>query len=185
MRTHLDHIVRYRPIGKKVLDLGVGRGGFYRDAKARGYDVSGIDVNPKWAKDGVLLARAEELPFPDESFDFVNMNEVIEHVDDPDQALSELHRVLRPGGEAYVSVPHRFMLYDHHYKLPFVNFLPRSFFRKETDGANGRQNLGDMHYYTFSGFKKAAHRFTVEDVRGLPFHFLWGTMHVRLVKPKE
>jgi SAM-dependent methyltransferase len=44
------------------------------------------------------LGDARELPFPDGSFDAVTCNHTLYHVPDPDQALSEFVRVLRPGG---------------------------------------------------------------------------------------
>jgi ubiquinone/menaquinone biosynthesis C-methylase UbiE len=46
----------------------------------------------------VVRAPAEELPFPERSFDFVVSTLVLCTVDDPDIALAEIHRVLRPGG---------------------------------------------------------------------------------------
>ena len=46
----------------------------------------------------VVRAPAEELPFAAESFDFVISTLVLCTVDDPDRALAEIHRVLRPGG---------------------------------------------------------------------------------------
>jgi ubiquinone/menaquinone biosynthesis C-methylase UbiE len=45
------------------------------------------------------------LPFPDASFDFVVAEAILEHVEDPLKAISELHRVLRPGGEIWVDLP--------------------------------------------------------------------------------
>lgn len=47
----------------------------------------------------VVGAPAEHLPFPDASFDFAVSTLVLCTVTDPDRALSELHRVLRPGGQ--------------------------------------------------------------------------------------
>lgn len=52
-------------------------------------------------------ASATGLPFPDQSFDLVYSHGVIHHIDDPDAAISEFHRVLRPGGHAIVMVYHR------------------------------------------------------------------------------
>jgi SAM-dependent methyltransferase len=47
----------------------------------------------------------QDLEFEDETFDRVVCNAVLEHVERPQQALAELHRVLRPGGEIWVEVP--------------------------------------------------------------------------------
>jgi SAM-dependent methyltransferase len=45
------------------------------------------------------------LGFPDGSFDACVCNAILEHVDDPPKAISELHRVLKPGGRVWVEVP--------------------------------------------------------------------------------
>jgi SAM-dependent methyltransferase len=54
----------------------------------------------------VIDADATMLPFADDSIDAVLMLDVIEHLDRPEQALAEAHRVLRPDGVLVVSVPH-------------------------------------------------------------------------------
>ena len=51
------------------------------------------------------MASAQELPFPDATFDKVVCTEVLEHVPDDKRALSEMVRVLKPGGLIAVSVP--------------------------------------------------------------------------------
>ncbi len=58
-------------------------------ARARGFDVRPGDLDERW-------------PFDDESFDLVHANQVIEHVDRLDHFVSEIGRVLRPGGQALV-----------------------------------------------------------------------------------
>lgn len=62
-------------------------------------------LNPDPASEPDLVATAEALPLPASSADTVVMTEVLEYVSDPLQALREVHRVLRPGGTALVSVP--------------------------------------------------------------------------------
>ncbi|MEQ6204568.1 bifunctional 2-polyprenyl-6-hydroxyphenol methylase/3-demethylubiquinol 3-O-methyltransferase UbiG [Sulfitobacter sp. HNIBRBA2951] len=94
--------------GKAVLDLGCA-GGFMAEAiDDRGADVTGIDP----AKDAIAAARAhaqdrnitydvgvgEALPYADASFDIVVCVDVLEHVADLPKVLSEVCRVLKPGG---------------------------------------------------------------------------------------
>jgi len=52
-----------------------------------------------------MEASAYELPFPDESFDLVVCSEVLEHLHEYNDAIKEIHRVLKKGGKFYASVP--------------------------------------------------------------------------------
>ena len=56
-----------------------------------------------------IAAAGEALPFRDEQFDFVICTQVLEYLPDPRQAASEIRRVLRKGGIAFVSVPSVFV----------------------------------------------------------------------------
>lgn len=73
-----------------------------------------------------VQGSAERLPFESASFDVVQSHHVIEHMDPAiwPAYLSEMARVLRPGGYSIVSFPH----YDHpievHYRIPFLHWLP-------------------------------------------------------------
>lgn len=59
-----------------------------------------------------VFADAARLPFSDGIFDAVACLEVLEHVRAPDKVLSEIARVLRPGGMAYVSMPFLYPVHD-------------------------------------------------------------------------
>lgn len=96
--------------GLNVLDVGCG-GGFTCEYLAkRGAVVSGIDQSAKCitaAKEHALQsnlaiayynATAEAIPIPDETFDVVVCVDVLEHVADLSQTLTEIGRVLKPGG---------------------------------------------------------------------------------------
>lgn len=64
--------------------------------------------------------RGEELPYPDNSFDTVLSIQVLEHVEDPYAVLSEMLRVLRPGGFLVVMVPQTSCLHlapQHYYNF--------------------------------------------------------------------
>jgi SAM-dependent methyltransferase len=74
--------------------------------------VIGIDLKPELsaiarAEHCVLIGDAERLPFRSESFDFATAFHSLEHVEDVNAALDEIHRVLRPGGWFYMGVPNK------------------------------------------------------------------------------
>jgi SAM-dependent methyltransferase len=105
--------------GERVLDLGSGAGtDSLIAAQMVGPEgsVTGIDMTPQMlAKaraavtdmglDNVefVEGEAEQLPFPDESFDVVISNGVIDLIPDKDAVFAELHRVLAPGGRLQIA----------------------------------------------------------------------------------
>ena len=105
--------------GKKVLEIGCGLGTDGAQFALAGADYTGIDLTDA----AVDLARrrfdlfnlpgafrtadAENLDFPDESFDVVYSHGVLHHTPDTVRAVQEVHRVLRPGGRAVVMLYHR------------------------------------------------------------------------------
>lgn len=67
-----------------------------------------------------VVADIQAMPLPDASFDSAICIEVLEHVPDPEKALRELYRVLRPGGRLVFSVPH--FLYLHNEPYDFYRY---------------------------------------------------------------
>lgn len=93
--------------GMHVIDVGIGTGLLAREALAlcgAHGRLTGVDPSPgmmaqaKLAGVAMLLGRAEALPCDDASADFVSLGYALRHLSDLDRALSEFHRVLRPGG---------------------------------------------------------------------------------------
>lgn len=95
--------------GSRVLEVGCGRGHLTRTLAQRGVDVIGVDANPhapaESGSERVMCMRAEQLTFPDESFDAVISIHTIEHVMDIATVLAEMSRVLVPGGRLLLVYP--------------------------------------------------------------------------------
>lgn len=196
--SHFKQLTAYIPDlkDKSILDIGVSRGGFTIEAAQEGAQVTGLEPSQehidRTQKEidrlnlNIKLVRGygEEMPFPDNSFDFVNMAELIEHVDSPNHLMPEVKRVLKPRGQAYLSVPSRYSLRDPHYELYFVNWLPRSlassfikiFKEEKEDGEKGRQKLASMHYFTLKRVMKliTASGLKGKDIRLLKIKRIYG-----------
>lgn len=114
--AHLYAIRRLRG-SRRVLDVGCGTGYGSAMVAARVGEVVGIDsseeavarAKAKHQLDNVefVAMPATELRFPDGSFDAAYSIQVIEHIEDVELHLSEVGRVLRPGGKFVVATPNR------------------------------------------------------------------------------
>lgn len=98
-----------------VVDIGCGDG-WLRHCLAPGSRYIGLDYPPAVAAGYrgrvEIYADAEALPFADASVDAVALLEVMEHLPEPERALAEVARVLRPGGVLLLSVPFLYPLHD-------------------------------------------------------------------------
>ncbi|MBU2572077.1 MAG: class I SAM-dependent methyltransferase [Gammaproteobacteria bacterium] len=116
--------------GQSILNIGVGNGTLERLLLAKGADIFSLDPSEKAIANireelGLPEASAkpgysQEIPFPDQSFDAVFMSEVIEHLDDDVLAmtLTEVTRVLKPGGRYLGTVPAEENLKDNEVVCP-------------------------------------------------------------------
>lgn len=123
-RAEADGEVRFLnavPSGK-LLDVGCGSGDWLLSMRELGWEVTGVDFDESAVKEGrergltVYCENLEQLNFPNESFDAVCLNHVIEHVYDPVRTLKECARILRPGGKLVVSTPNGSSLGHRIYK---------------------------------------------------------------------
>ncbi len=94
-----------------ALDLGAGSGGNTPLLRDKGYRAIALEHHPVAAGFArtrgldVLRADAHRLPFADESFAVVLACDVLEHLQDDQQAVREIRRVLQPGGLLVATVP--------------------------------------------------------------------------------
>ncbi|MDP9310301.1 MAG: class I SAM-dependent methyltransferase [Chloroflexota bacterium] len=181
-----------------ILDLGAGMGGFAVAATLRGATVAACEFNRGYCL--IIKLRAERndihlpvynavgeaLPFAAASFDTVVSWDVIEHVRSPQEMLSELNRVLVPGGAALVTAINRWAWKDPHYHMRGLNWLPRPWAeriilrrgRSKLGAAfQDMQRLSEMHYFTYPAFVRLArrHGFRVHDLKEAELRR--GTLH--------
>jgi SAM-dependent methyltransferase len=137
----LEMVRRFVPLeDARVLDIGCGIGTYVRRFRQYSDDVHGVDVEPERVAEAsvelpnIHLAPGEALPFPDDYFDVVFSNEVIEHVSDDRKTISEAVRVTKPGGTIVIFAPNRLYPFETHGayfgkryvfgNIPLVNWLP-------------------------------------------------------------
>ena len=117
-------LARFTPSATRptILDIGCGTGAIMEFVASLGYKVEGIDLTEEALRHcreknlSVKLGRAEQIPYPDNSFDIIIASDVLEHVLDDAAAVREVGRVLRPGGRFIATVPAHQALFSYHDK---------------------------------------------------------------------
>jgi len=118
----LSSVIDYPTLkGKKVLDIAVGTGWTTEQFVRTGAQVTAIDLSPQAVEltkkrlalygltaEEVRIVDAQQLPFADESFDFVLAFGCLMHMPNTQSAIDEIHRVLKPGGKTSA------MMYNKH-----------------------------------------------------------------------
>lgn len=116
-------------MGIRVLDVGAGAGIVSQmNFKGKFTHVCGIDPDPRVVKNPYLdegkVAVAEKIPYEDASFDLIFSDNVLEHLDHPEEVFAEVNRVLRPGGIFLVKTPNK-----KHYVPLIARWTPHRFHR--------------------------------------------------------
>lgn len=108
----LAHFPRF-VAGGKVLDIGCGSGNFLASLAELGWEAHGIDpsavavrVAHERGLKNVREGYVENAGYPYAHFDAIVMFHVFEHVANPRVVLKEIRRILKPGGELVIGVPH-------------------------------------------------------------------------------
>ena len=90
---------------QNILEVGIGTGAVAEKVSEKIGPLTGIDISQemidKINHDGItpIVANAHDLPFEDQSFEFIYMRNVIHYIDDPKKVFSEILRCLKPDGQ--------------------------------------------------------------------------------------
>jgi ubiquinone/menaquinone biosynthesis C-methylase UbiE len=140
---------------ERLLDAGCGNGGVARLLRERVGAVVAVDVEPSPAwRDGpgleFLAADAEQLPFPDASFELVHSKDSLHHMRSPERAIAEYRRVLKPGGTALILESNRYnpSFYIHMTRALGHEHFTRSRFRTLVSAGFPEARFGffEAHY---------------------------------------
>jgi ubiquinone/menaquinone biosynthesis C-methylase UbiE len=154
-----------------ILDFGCGQGNMVREYRDAGFQAYGVDIDVSNEDEFLRSIRNDviyRIPFDDNQFDFLFSNSVLEHVRDLDSALSEMYRVLKPGGaslhlfppkakpiEPHVFVPLATVVRNRPWLLVWAFFGIRNSFQKHVKAIDvARKNYAYLHNYTFYRSKR-------------------------------
>jgi SAM-dependent methyltransferase len=124
-----------------ILVDGCGIGAYLSRLSSDSTHAIGLDIELERSMEALqektptVCGAGETLPFPANTFDLVLSHEVLEHVQDDQQAICEIVRTLRPGGRLVLFCPNRGYPFEthgvywrgkyHFGNIPLVNYLPR------------------------------------------------------------
>ncbi len=134
LKKSYDEIYRHRPIadipeyyawvlqqlkvqpGKKLLDIACGLGLLLKEAASLGLETYGIDISSvavelarkNSPQSEILEGSGENLPYSDNSFDYITNLGSLEHFLHPERGVQEMSRVLKPEGKAAVLLPNSY-----------------------------------------------------------------------------
>lgn len=146
-------IEREMPEKGRLLDVGCGTGEFIEEMARAGWQVRGLERDPKAAafaveklKLNVVCGTLENMPAAAESFDVVTMWHVLEHLYHPHKALIQIRDILKPDGLLVIAVPNANSLDALFYKQNWVAYdAPRHL---QHFNLKSLRSLCEMHNFT-------------------------------------
>lgn len=154
--------------GKKVLDIGCGPGELVRVIKTvyEDCDITGLDISPEMIKYAemksislnlygikYILGDSHSLPFQDNSFDYLFNTISFHHYENPEKAIKEMNRILKPGGTLY--------LLDSIKNPSIISFMPWYWDYKDSKQCYSKHLTSNQFYdiFTKSNFEKVTYKY--------------------------
>jgi len=109
-----------------------------------------------------LVGDGMKVPFPSQRFNIVICSHVYEHVPDAAKLMSEIYRVLVPGGVCYFAAGNRLNLMEPHYRLPFLSIIPRPLAHLYMRLTGKGSHYYERHF-TVNGIRKLVSKFSLND----------------------
>jgi SAM-dependent methyltransferase len=146
---------------ESILDFGYGDGQITNSLHQRGYNIIGLDNSKgnyekasNWFPEcDFRLYDGLNIPFEENSFDTVILNDVLEHIpyDLMEKLIERIKKVLKPNGIIYFSVTNRYDLIEPHTKIPFITWLPRTFWKpfEKIYKSRSHYSIANIYPYTF------------------------------------
>ena len=173
--------------GLRVLDLGCATGSNAAIWASAGHEVIGIDISAELVAIAsrrasadrlnarFLVGSAEQIPVAAGWADIVLAPELLEHVPDWQGCLSEIVRVLKPGGAVFLSTTNTLCPYQQEYNLPLFSWYPRALKRRVIElTKSSRPELANyapfpaVNWFNFYTLRAALEANGLDGVRG-PF----------------
>jgi len=155
---------RVTPAAGRLLDVGCGMGRLL--ARLPDYQRYGMDISAGYLEHAatqfeVCLAKVEDMPYVDGFFDTVVCTDVLEHVLDLNAAVTQLFRVVKPGGHLVVRVPYRenlapYLQPDYPYAMSHLRNFDEHGLRLLFEKIYGGEVVGELHgpYLASSAYLK-------------------------------
>jgi SAM-dependent methyltransferase len=169
-----------------VLDYGAGDGdNEFMNFKGKCQFIAGVDIEPEVVENSALdeakLLKPNDyaIPYPSEHFDLIISCNSVEHVEFPGRALSELGRVLKPGGLILVKTPNKY-----HYVATMARLTPQ-WFHERFNAWRGRDSSDTFPtYYRFNSMKDILRATRHRDLELEGLTFIEGRPeYLRLIAP--
>lgn len=152
-------VAKSLPLGSSILDAGAGESVYKKFFSHCDYKAIDLAVGEsRWNYDNLdYVGSLHEMPIDDEMFDAVLCTQVLEHLEWPRESVTEMCRVLKPGGKLYMTVP---MSQNEHQ-------TPYDFFRYTSYGLESISKHAGFHEVTITPFGGLWVRWAYELPRGL------------------